>query len=119
MEVTTLEQAISYTGMSLPSNISSLPADVQAFLKLRIIVAAYNDLTSSTLNQFPKYSIKEYCYFPVFGFNQLKQLRYGFGYPAQFDSDHFPCGRLAFKDQEACDDCCNRFFDLWKQLIEA
>jgi len=118
MEVTTLEQAISYTGMSLPSNISSLPADVQAFLKLRIIVAAYNDLTSSTLNQFPKYGIKEYGYLPVFAFNKSMQLRYGWG-AVLLDFDSVPCGRLIFKDREACDDCCNRFFDLWKQLIEA
>lgn len=118
MEVTTLEQAISYTGMSLPSNISSLPADVQAFLKLRIIVAAYNGLTSSTLNQFPKYSIKEYGYFPLFAFNQLMQLRYGWA-AVLLEFNNVPCGRLTFKDREACDDCCNRFFDLWKQLIEA
>lgn len=42
-EPSTFEQALTYTGMTLPSNFDSFPADVQAYYKLRIITSAFND----------------------------------------------------------------------------
>lgn len=42
-EPSTFEQALTYTGMTLPSNFYSFPADVQAYYKLRIITSAFND----------------------------------------------------------------------------
>ena len=51
--IKTVEDAIAYTGMTLPENIEDLPIDVQAMLKLRIICAAYNELKADQLDQFP------------------------------------------------------------------
>ena len=64
--IKTVDDAIEYTGMTLPENISELPTDVQAMLKLRIVCAAYNELTADTLNEFPKFTEDEYRYYPWF-----------------------------------------------------
>ena len=61
-----VEDAMEYTGMSLPENIDNEPVDVQAFFKLRIICAAYNGLNHETLDEFPKFTEDECRYFPWF-----------------------------------------------------
>lgn len=64
--IKTVEDAIAYTGMTLPDNIEELPLDVQAMMKLRIICAAYNELKADQLDQFPKFTEDEYRYYPWF-----------------------------------------------------
>jgi len=64
--IKTVEDAIAYTGMTLPDNIGELPIDVQAMMKLRIVCAAYNELKSDQLDQFPKFTTDEYRYYPWF-----------------------------------------------------
>ena len=64
--INTVEDAIAYTGMTLPENIEELPLDVQAMMKLRIVCSAYNELTVDELDQFPKFTEDEYRYYPWF-----------------------------------------------------
>ena len=64
--IKTVEDAIAYTGMTLPDCIGELPLDVQAMMKLRIVCAAYNELTVDELDQFPLFTEDEYRYYPWF-----------------------------------------------------
>lgn len=64
--IKTVEDAITYTGMTLPDNIEEMPLDVQAFLKLRIVTASYNELKKDELDQFPLFTEDEYRYYPWF-----------------------------------------------------
>lgn len=64
--IKTVEEAQQQTGMVLPENLEQLPVDVQALLKLRIVVAALNGLTAETLSEYPKFTPDEYRYYPWF-----------------------------------------------------
>lgn len=66
--IKTLEDAMEATGMTLPpeEQLASLPKDVVAYMKLRIIAAALNGLTKDTLHEYPTFDERECRYFPWF-----------------------------------------------------
>ena len=64
--IKTVEDAIAYTGMTVPDNIAELPLDVQAMMKLRIVCAALLVLKKDELDQFPLFTEDEYRYYPWF-----------------------------------------------------
>ena len=67
--IKTFEDAVMATGMKLPlddNQLSCLPKDVVAYMKLRIIAAALNELTEDTLDEFPKFTTVEYRWYPWF-----------------------------------------------------
>lgn len=141
--IKTVEDAIEYTGMTLPDCINELPIDVQAFMKLRIVVAAYNELNAETLNEFPKFERDEWRYWPwytLYWNDELEDMSEeeikekgiirvvlrscnrsdsagGVGCAAcNFDSSNTGASsgsRLAFKSREAAIECGKRFAELW------
>ena len=67
--IKTFEDAVMATGMTLPfddNQPSCLPKDVVAYMKLRIIAAALNELNEDTLDEFPKFTTDEYAWHPWF-----------------------------------------------------
>ena len=139
--IKTIEDAIAYTGMTLPDNIGELPLDVQAMLKLRIICAAYNELKADQLDQFPKFTIGEYRYYPLFylytqeeidAMNEENRSRvlgrsYSSAYAyagvafshtssASSYSYAYYGGRLCFKTEKLASECGKRFLKLWGQF---
>lgn len=67
--IKTFEDAMKATGMTIPlseNQLSYLPKDVVAYMKLRIIAAALNELHEKTLDEFPKFTTDEYRYYPWF-----------------------------------------------------
>ena len=67
--IKTFEDAAMATGMKLPlddNQLSYMPKDVVAYMKLRIIAAALNELHEATLDEFPKFTTKEYRWYPWF-----------------------------------------------------
>ena len=67
--IKTFEDAMEATGMTIPlseNQLSYLPKDVVAYMKLRIIAAALNGLHETTLEDFPKFTTDEYRYYPWF-----------------------------------------------------
>ena len=67
--IKTFEDAVNATGVKLPlddNQLSCLPKDVVAYMKLRIIAAALNCLTEDTLDKFPKFTTDEYRWYPWF-----------------------------------------------------
>ncbi len=137
--IKTVEDAIEYTGMTLPDCIGELPVDVQAYLKLRIVVAAYNELTADTLKEFPKFERGEWRYFPyyvIYWRDRLEEMSeeeksrivlrscnnsssaVGVGCCGHCGSvsthtNAIDGSRLAFKYGEAARECAERFADLW------
>lgn len=140
--IKTVEDAIAYTGMTLPENIEDLPLDVQAMLKLRIICAAYNELKADQLDQFPKFTIGEYRYYPWFylytqeeidAMNEEDRSRVlGRSHSdavavagvacsntnsASSNSGTAGGGRLCFKTEKLASECGKRFLKLWAQYF--
>lgn len=67
--IKTFDDAVRATGMTLPfddNQLSYLPKDVVAYMKLRIIAAALNELHEATLDEFPKFTIDECRWYPWF-----------------------------------------------------
>ena len=67
--IKTFEDAVMATGMTLPfddNQLSCFPKDVVAYMKLRIIAAALNELHEATLDEFPKFTKFEYRWYPWF-----------------------------------------------------
>lgn len=67
--IKTFEDAVKATGMTLPfddNQLSYLPKDVVAYMKLRIIAAALNGLTEDTIDEFPKFTTNECRFVPWF-----------------------------------------------------
>ena len=65
--IKTFEDAMMATGMTIPlseNQLSYLPKDVVAYMKLRIIAAALNELHETTLDEFPKFTTDEYRWYP-------------------------------------------------------
>ena len=140
--IKTVEDAIAYTGITLPENIEDLPLDVQAMLKLRIVCAAYNELKADQLDQFPTFNVGEYRYYPWFElFTQqeidemdeekksrvLGRLDHGANasagvafaltsYAASASSAYYG-GRLCFKTEKLASECGKRFAKLWAQYF--
>ena len=74
--IKTFEDAMAYTGMTFPIDertMSYLGADVVAYMKLRVIAAALNELSETTLGEFPKFTKGEYRYYPWFDFYTKEQ----------------------------------------------
>lgn len=140
--IKTIEDAIAYTGMTLPENIEELPLDVQAFLKLRIICAAYNELKADELDKFPMFTTGEYRYYPWFclytqaeidkmdedersrvlgrSYNYASAyagVAYAYTYSASSPSLSSHGGRLCFKNEELATECGARFVKLWAQFF--
>ena len=140
--IKTVEDAIAYTGMTLPDNIGELPIDVQAMMKLRIICAAYNELKADQLDQFPKFTTDEYRYYPWFYLYTQEEIdamneedrsrvlgRSNFSahalagvafaytlYAASYSSTSSG-GRLCFKTEKLASECGKRFAKLWGQFF--
>ncbi len=140
--IKTVEDAITYTGMTLPDNIDELPLDVQAFLKLRVVCAAYNELKKDELDQFPKFTTNEYRYYPWFLLYTQEEIdrmdegdrsrvfgrsycyapayagvAYSYTGSASSSSLTFSGGRLCFKTEELATECGKRFAKLWGQFF--
>lgn len=67
--IKTFEDAVKATGITLPlddNQLSCFPKDVVAYMKLRIIAAALNELHEATLDEFPKFTIDEFRWYPWF-----------------------------------------------------
>lgn len=140
--IKTVEDAIAYTGMTLPDNIAELPLDVQAMMKLRIVCAAYNELKKDELDQFPLFTEDEYRYYPWFWLYTQEEIdkmdeeeksrvlgRSGSSasalagvvfsdasYASSVSSTH-DGGRLCFKTEELATQCGKRFIKLWAQFF--
>ena len=75
--IKTFEDAVLATGMTLPfddNQLSYLPKDVVAYMKLRIIAAALNGLTEETIDEFPKFTDDEYRHYPWFYLYTQEQI---------------------------------------------
>ena len=140
--IKTVEDAIAYTGMKLPENIEDLPIDVQAMLKLRIVCAAYNELTIDELDRFPKFTTDEYRYYPWFylytqeeidamteeersrvlgrsGNNAYAYAGVAFAstvFASSFSYSNYG-GGLCFKTEKLASECGKRFAKLWGQFF--
>lgn len=67
--IKTFEDAVKATGMTFPfddNQLSYLPKDVIAYMKLRVIAAALNELHEATLDEFPKFTTGECRWYPWF-----------------------------------------------------
>ena len=136
--IQTLDDALMATGMSL-GDIDKLPVDIQAEMKLRVIVAAVNELTGDTLNEFPTFGKDEVRYEPwlcgyskddvdrmsekekrglwLFGglssYGSLCGLAFATSYGGWSYSYSAFSARLVFKDRERALYCMNQFVELW------
>ena len=75
--IKTFEDAVKATGMTLPfddNQLSCLPKDVVAYMKLRIIAAALNELHETTLDEFPKFTTDEYRWYPWFNLYEQEDI---------------------------------------------
>lgn len=140
--IKTVEDAIAYTGMTLPDNIGELPIDVQAMMKLRIVCAAYNELKADQLDQFPKFTTDEYRYYPWFylytqeeidamteedrsrvlgrsfhNANASAGVAYASTNYAASNSYTSVGGRLCFKTEKLASECGKRFAKLLGQFF--
>lgn len=140
--IKTVEDAITYTGMTLPDCIGELPLDVQAMMKLRIVCAAYNELTVDELDQFPLFTEDEYRYYPWFWLYTQEEIdkmdeeersrvlgrslnsalavagvAYSNAVYASTSSYTGHGGRLCFKTRELAMECGKRFAKLWGQFF--
>ena len=142
--IRTFEDAMLATGITFPIDertMSYLGADVVAYMKLRVIVAAINGLTETTLHEFPKFTVNERRYYPWFVLYTQKEidamdeddrrrvvgrgLHYALAHggcvcaDANHASSHSyaSCGaRLAFKDRERAEYAGRQFAELWADL---
>lgn len=75
--IKTFEDAVMATGMTLPfddNQLSYLPKDVVAYMKLRVIAAALNELHEATLDEFPKFTKDECRWYPWFYLYTQKEI---------------------------------------------
>lgn len=140
--IKTVEDAIAYTGMTLPDNIAELPLDVQSMMKLRIVCAAYNELKADELDKFPVFTTGEYRYYPWFCLYTQAEIdkmdedersrvlgRSGYyavanagvacaytNYASSYSYTNYG-GRLCFKNEELATECGARFVKLWAQFF--
>ena len=140
--IETVEDAVAYTEIALPDNIEELPLDIQAYLKLRVVCAAYNELKTDELDKFPKFTTDEYRYYPWFLLYTQEEIdrmdeeeksrvlgRSGFSASAyagvvcsvtnyaSSGSLTVVGGRLCFKTEELATQCGKRFIKLWAQFF--
>lgn len=137
--IKTFEDAVKATGMKLPlddNQLSCLPKDVVAYMKLRIIAAALNGLTEDTLDEFPKFTTDEYRWYPWFYLKMDEEKKKtlwrfgGYSYDAsncvlasESSNDdwsgsvsHFSA-RLAVKSEELANYFGQQFLDIWADYV--
>lgn len=143
--IKTFEDAMLYTGMTFPideQTMALLGADVVAYMKLRVITAALNELSETTLDEFPKFTTDEYRYYPWFWLYTKEEydnmseedkgrcvLRsgngahalYGFvGVNAGGDASYsytYYGSRLAFRTRELALYAGKQFIELWADFM--
>ena len=144
--IKTFDDAVKATGMTLPfddNQISYLPKDVVAYLKLRIIAAALNELHEATLDDFPKFTTDEcrwytwFCLYTqeeidkmdeekkkklcLFGGHSCNGAICGLAYAASDDawsvSNAAISARLAVKSEELADYFGQQFIDIWADYV--
>lgn len=144
--IKTFEDAVKATGMTLPfdnNQLSYLPKDVVAYMKLRIIAAALNELEEETLDEFPKFTTDEYAWHPWFYLytqeeidnmeEEKKKSLWLFGgrsnncsycglasAPSNFawsDSYLYVSARLAVKSEELARYFGHQFIDIWADYL--
>ena len=132
--------------MTLPfddNQLSCLPKDVVAYMKIRIIAAALNELHESTLDEFPKFTTDEYRWYPwfylytqgeidkmdeeekkklwLFGGDSNNGANCGLAYAyspgAWSGSDANFSARLAVKSEELAKYFGQQFIDIWSDYI--
>ena len=144
--IKTFEDAVQATGMTLPldnNQLSCLPKDVVAYMKLRIIAAALNGLTEYTLDEFPKFTTDEYRWYPMLNLytkdgieNTIEEIRAsGFMFSSDTRYNSY-CGiatddlysydikstanfsaRLAVKSYELAQYFGRQFIDIWADYL--
>lgn len=75
--IRTFEDAMMATGMTFPIDertMDLLGADTVAYMKLRVICAAINGLSETTLDEFPKFTTDEYRYYPWFNLYTQEEI---------------------------------------------
>ena len=75
--IKTFDDAMLATGMTIPlddNQLSYLPKDVVAYMKLRIIAAALNELHEATLDEFPEFTTDEYRWYPWFNLYTQEEI---------------------------------------------
>ena len=137
--IKTFEDAVKATGMTLPfddNQLSYLPKDVVAYMKLRIIAAALNELHEETLDEFPKLTSDEYRYYPWFYLKmdeENKKTLWRFGghtynasncvLASESQNDYWSgsishfSSRLAVKSEDLADYFGNQFIDIWADYL--
>ena len=144
--IKTFEDAVKATGMTLPfddSQLSYLPKDVVAYMKLRIIAAALNELHEATLDEFPKFTTDEYRCYPWFYLYTQEEIdnmdeekkkslwlfggsSYSGAYcglacahssPAWSGSDAAVSARLAVKSEALAQYFGQQFIDIWADYV--
>lgn len=144
--IKTFEDAMKATGMTIPlseNQLSYLPKDVVAYMKLRIIAAALNELHETTLEEFPKFTTDEFRYYPWFYLytqeeidemdeEEKKSLLLWGGYAHHGASCGFVCSnslnafglsnsnfapRLAVKTEELAVYFGKQFRDIWAEYV--
>ena len=144
--IKTFEDAVNATGMTLPfddNQLSYLPKDVVAYMKLRIIAAALNGLTEDTIDEFPKFTDGEYRYYPWFYLytqeeidemdekNKKTLMMFGdasrpgaicglaasSSYYVLSDSTAYVSARLAVKSESLATYFGQQFIDIWSDYV--
>ena len=144
--IKTFEDAMQATGMTIPldeNQLSYLPKDVLAYMKLRIIAAALNELHEATLDEFPKLTTDEYRWYPWFylytqeeidnmgeekkkklwlfggnsGSGSACGLAYAYSSNAWSDSGSGTSARLAVKSEALAKYFGQQFIDIWSDYV--
>ena len=144
--IKTFEDAMLATGMTIPlddNQLSYLPKDVVAYMKLRIIAAALNGLTEDTIDEFPKFIKGEHRWYPWFYLytqeeidkmdKEKKKMLWLWGgdsacaskcglassssYDAWAGSNSYFSARLAVKSEELAEYFGKQFIGLWADTL--
>ena len=144
--IKTFEDAVMATGMTLPfddNQLSCLHKDVVAYMKLRIIAAALNELHETTLDEFPKFTTDECAWHPWFylytqeeidNMNEenkkniwlfgggssdgaLCGLAFAYSHAAWTASNEGISARLAVKSEELAKYFGRQFIDIWADYL--
>ena len=144
--IKTFEDAVKATGMTLPfddNQLSYLPKDVVAYMKLRIIAAALNELHEATLDEFPKFTTDEYRWYPWFYLYTQEEidkmdeerkkklwlfggysnsgahcgLAFAYSDNGWSESDAYISARLAVKSEALAKYFGQQFIDIWSDYV--
>lgn len=145
--IKTFEDAMLATGMTIPlddNQLSYLPKDVVAYMKLRIIAAALNELHEANLDEFPKFTKGEYRWHPCFylykreeieRMDEEKKEMWLLGSHYAYDSNcglaysqscnewansfSYVASRLVVKSEELAEYFGKQFIDIWADYLIA